>query len=144
MLTDDGKIVFLPRRRQYVAGQTTGSARTWGTGWSSSFGATERAPPTGRYSRTGAKQLRPSRTTWAPLQLFRTGSLMTIRKLLGNVAVSVGNTHLRRWYILVHWPPWAHLKSLGTPVVLSDGDVVFQPRKIQHSGIWDAVAGPPS
>ena len=35
----------------------------------------------------------------------------------------------------------AHLKSLGTPVVLSDGDVVFQPRKIQHSGIWDAVAG---
>jgi FMN phosphatase YigB (HAD superfamily) len=35
----------------------------------------------------------------------------------------------------------AHLGSLGTPVVLSDGDVVFQPRKIQHSGIWDAVAG---
>jgi len=24
---------------------------------------------------------------------------------------------------------------------LSDGDVVFQPRKIQHSGIWDAVQG---
>jgi FMN phosphatase YigB (HAD superfamily) len=35
----------------------------------------------------------------------------------------------------------AHLGSLGTPVVLSDGDVVFQPRKIQRSGIWDAVAG---
>jgi len=35
----------------------------------------------------------------------------------------------------------AHLKSLGTPVVLSDGDVVFQPRKIQRSGIWDAVSG---
>jgi FMN phosphatase YigB (HAD superfamily) len=35
----------------------------------------------------------------------------------------------------------AHLESLGTPVVLSDGDVVFQPRKIQHAGIWDAVAG---
>jgi FMN phosphatase YigB (HAD superfamily) len=35
----------------------------------------------------------------------------------------------------------AHLKSLGPPVVLSDGDVVFQPRKIQHSGIWDAVDG---
>jgi FMN phosphatase YigB (HAD superfamily) len=35
----------------------------------------------------------------------------------------------------------AHLGSFGTPVVLSDGDVVFQPRKIQHSGIWDAVAG---
>src|ERR1700722_10458982 len=35
----------------------------------------------------------------------------------------------------------AHLNSLGRPVVLSDGDVVFQPRKIQRSGIWDAVEG---
>jgi FMN phosphatase YigB (HAD superfamily) len=35
----------------------------------------------------------------------------------------------------------AHLQTLGTPVVLSDGDVVFQPRKIQRAGIWDAVRG---
>jgi FMN phosphatase YigB (HAD superfamily) len=35
----------------------------------------------------------------------------------------------------------AHLASLGTPVVLSDGDIVFQPRKVQHAGIWTAVAG---
>jgi FMN phosphatase YigB (HAD superfamily) len=35
----------------------------------------------------------------------------------------------------------AHLRSLGRPVVLSDGDVVFQPRKIRHAGIWDAVDG---
>lgn len=35
----------------------------------------------------------------------------------------------------------AHLRLLGLPVVLSDGDVVFQPRKIQRSGIWDAVEG---
>ena len=35
----------------------------------------------------------------------------------------------------------AHLRSLGSPIVLSDGDIVFQPRKIQRSGIWDAVAG---
>ncbi len=34
-----------------------------------------------------------------------------------------------------------HLKSLGRPVVLSDGDVVFQPRKIRRAGIWDAVDG---
>jgi FMN phosphatase YigB (HAD superfamily) len=34
-----------------------------------------------------------------------------------------------------------HLKSLGRPVVLSDGDVVFQPRKIQRAGIWEAVDG---
>jgi len=35
----------------------------------------------------------------------------------------------------------AHVESFASPVVLSDGDVVFQPRKIQRSGIWDAVAG---
>ena len=35
----------------------------------------------------------------------------------------------------------AHLRTLGRPVVLSDGDIVFQPRKIQRSGIWDAVEG---
>jgi FMN phosphatase YigB (HAD superfamily) len=35
----------------------------------------------------------------------------------------------------------AHLNTLGRPVVLSDGDIVFQPRKIQRSGIWDAVGG---
>lgn len=34
-----------------------------------------------------------------------------------------------------------HLNRLGTTVILSDGDIVFQPRKIQRSGIWDAVAG---
>ena len=26
-------------------------------------------------------------------------------------------------------------------MILSDGDVVFQPRKIQRSGIWNAVQG---
>lgn len=35
----------------------------------------------------------------------------------------------------------AHLRTLGAPAVLSDGDVVFQPRKIQRSGIWAAVEG---
>src|SRR6202011_1412102 len=35
----------------------------------------------------------------------------------------------------------AHLNTLGRPVVLSDGDIVFQPRKIQRSGIWEAVQG---
>ncbi len=35
----------------------------------------------------------------------------------------------------------AHLNTLGRSMVLSDGDVVFQPRKIQRSGIWDAVGG---
>src|ERR1700730_12417833 len=35
----------------------------------------------------------------------------------------------------------AHLNTLGRPVVLSDGDIVFQPRKIQRSGISEAVGG---
>ena len=33
------------------------------------------------------------------------------------------------------------LRSHGQPVVLSDGDAVFQPRKIERSGIWKAVRG---
>jgi FMN phosphatase YigB (HAD superfamily) len=35
----------------------------------------------------------------------------------------------------------AHLRTWGPTVILSDGDVVFQPRKIQRSGLWDAVEG---
>ncbi len=35
----------------------------------------------------------------------------------------------------------AHLARLGLPVVLSDGDIVYQPRKIQHAGVWAAVEG---
>ncbi len=35
----------------------------------------------------------------------------------------------------------AHLQRFGRTVILSDGDVVFQPRKIHRSGIWDAVRG---
>jgi FMN phosphatase YigB (HAD superfamily) len=35
----------------------------------------------------------------------------------------------------------AYLNTQGSAVVLSDGDIVFQPRKIQRSGIWEAVEG---
>ena len=35
----------------------------------------------------------------------------------------------------------AHLRTLGRPVILSDGDVVFQPRKIQRAGLWRALDG---
>ena len=35
----------------------------------------------------------------------------------------------------------AHLGKWGPTVILSDGDAVFQPRKIQRSGIRDAVEG---
>ena len=35
----------------------------------------------------------------------------------------------------------ARLRALGPTVILSDGDVVFQPRKVERSGLWHAVDG---
>jgi FMN phosphatase YigB (HAD superfamily) len=35
----------------------------------------------------------------------------------------------------------AHARGRGPTAILSDGDVVFQPRKIQRSGLWAAVEG---
>jgi len=35
----------------------------------------------------------------------------------------------------------ARLSTLGQTVILSDGDIVFQPRKIKRSGLWRAVDG---
>jgi FMN phosphatase YigB (HAD superfamily) len=35
----------------------------------------------------------------------------------------------------------ARLRAWGPTVILSDGDVVFQPRKVLRSGLWDAVDG---
>lgn len=34
-----------------------------------------------------------------------------------------------------------HVKQWGTAAVLSDGDAVFQPRKVEGSGLWEAVDG---
>jgi FMN phosphatase YigB (HAD superfamily) len=34
-----------------------------------------------------------------------------------------------------------HLGAWGTVVLLTDGDVVFQPRKVLRSGLWEAVTG---
>jgi FMN phosphatase YigB (HAD superfamily) len=34
-----------------------------------------------------------------------------------------------------------HVGQWGPTVILSDGDVVFQPRKVERSGLWDAVEG---
>jgi FMN phosphatase YigB (HAD superfamily) len=34
-----------------------------------------------------------------------------------------------------------HVRTWGLTVILSDGDVVFQPRKVQRSGLWEAVEG---
>jgi FMN phosphatase YigB (HAD superfamily) len=35
----------------------------------------------------------------------------------------------------------AYLRTLGPTAILSDGDVVFQPRKIQRAGLWAALRG---
>jgi FMN phosphatase YigB (HAD superfamily) len=34
-----------------------------------------------------------------------------------------------------------HVQQWGSPVVLSDGDAVFQPRKVERSGLWHAFDG---
>ena len=34
-----------------------------------------------------------------------------------------------------------YVRAWGETVILSDGDVVFQPRKVQRSGLWEAVEG---
>ena len=34
-----------------------------------------------------------------------------------------------------------HARGFGVPVILSDGDAVFQPRKIERSGLWEAFKG---
>ena len=34
-----------------------------------------------------------------------------------------------------------HCRTWGLTVILSDGDAVFQPRKLERSGIWDTVEG---
>jgi FMN phosphatase YigB (HAD superfamily) len=35
----------------------------------------------------------------------------------------------------------ARTSQWAVPVILSDGDVVFQPRKVERSGLWQAVEG---
>jgi FMN phosphatase YigB (HAD superfamily) len=35
----------------------------------------------------------------------------------------------------------SHLRQWGPTVILSDGDVVFQPLKVQRSGLWESVEG---
>ena len=34
-----------------------------------------------------------------------------------------------------------HCRRFGLPVIFSDGDVVFQPRKVERSGLWEAFHG---
>ena len=75
----------------------------------------------------------------ATLQAFRTG-LEDRPELL-----HMSEFMLEYPFALLRYPfaleAAAHLATLGETVVLSDGDIVFQPRKVQRSGIWDCVEG---
>jgi FMN phosphatase YigB (HAD superfamily) len=35
----------------------------------------------------------------------------------------------------------SHVRQWGSPAILSDGDAIFQPRKILRSGLWEAFDG---
>ncbi len=73
------------------------------------------------------------------LQRYRLGALNDPR-LLQMSAFLVDYPCANRLYpgsldVLEYLRPW------GPTVILSDGDVVFQPRKVQRSGLWEAVEG---
>lgn len=73
------------------------------------------------------------------LQLYRLQHLRDTR-LLGMSSFLVDYPFADRLY------PHAlevirYLRTIGLTVLLSDGDVVFQPRKVERSGLWDAVEG---
>jgi len=76
---------------------------------------------------------------WA-LQKFRVGLDDALPELLQLSAFVLDYPFATRLYPRA-LETIAHLCTLGLPVILSDGDMVFQPRKIQRSGIWEAVDG---
>jgi len=74
------------------------------------------------------------------LQRYRTEEMCDQRVLLLMSSFLVDYPFEKRLYpgafdVLRHVSAW------GKTVILSDGDVVFQPRKIQKSGLWEAVDG---
>ena len=76
----------------------------------------------------------------AALQKFRVGLDDELPELLQMSAFVLEYPFAQRLYPQT-LEAIAHLRTLGAVAVLSDGDVIFQPRKVQRSGIWDAVEG---
>jgi len=61
-------------------------------------------------------------------------------------AIEEATTALCNWDFCPRLYPYAletieHIRSLGVPIVVSDGDPVFQPSKIHQSGVTAAVNG---
>ena len=78
------------------------------------------------------------------LQRYRngieSGGIDTDPRLLGMSSFLIDYPFTERVYT-GSFDALAHARELGPTVILSDGDVVFQPRKIQRSGLWKAVEG---
>lgn len=77
------------------------------------------------------------------LQLFRTSESrdgMSDARLLRISEFVIDYPFADRLYPGVH-ETLKHLRRHGPTVVLSDGDVVLQPRKVQRSGLWEATEG---
>ena len=73
------------------------------------------------------------------LQRYRLGDLSDTRLLLMS-SFLVDYPFASRLY-LGALDAIRRLRAAGLTVILSDGDVVFQPRKIERSGLWEAVEG---
>jgi FMN phosphatase YigB (HAD superfamily) len=73
------------------------------------------------------------------LQRYRIGALNDPRLLMMS-SVLVDYPFAQRLYPGA-FDVIAQLRHWGPTVILTDGDVVFQPRKVQRSGLWDAVEG---
>jgi FMN phosphatase YigB (HAD superfamily) len=109
-----------------------------------------RAPPDRRVRR------RPARRYWEIFEELRERA--GVRRLPGRAAALPAGAPARpqpagRVHWLVNYPFANRLypgsldaiertaSPLGPVAILSDGDVVFQPRKVERSGLWDAVDG---
>ena len=91
-----------------------------------------------RYSKRSAPGSATS-TIWAPCSSIASSTWIQ-QRLLGMSSFLIDYPFAQRLYpdalqVL------AHLQTLGSTVILSDGENILQPRKIQQSGIWDAVQG---
>ncbi len=95
---------------------------------------------------TGFEQLRASLgyvDYLGALQLFRAGASrdgMSDAQLLRMSEFVIDYPFADRLYPGVH-DTLKHLRRHGPTVILSDGDVVLQPRKVQLSGLWEATEG---